>query len=205
MREPPVRSASHFGSCRSSGSPTPRSRAHRFSSKRSSKSSRSVDTCSSPSPVTAPLRTGSNARRMVAIGSRSFLRRRPTSWSRSMQVPTSSSATPMSPDSGEGFGIVLAEAQLAGCVVIAPALDGSSDAIIPGVTGLRPIESSASSLRDALLWCLDQPSAAARIASNARVWSSARFSPDRYRKEVAAVLLAIATSRPGHFHRSSKW
>ena len=98
-------------------------------------------------------------------------------------------ATLMLPNSGEGFGIVLAEAQLAGCVVVAPPLDGSADAILPGVTGLRPIDSSASSLRDALLWCLDQPRAAARIASNARVWSSRRFSPDRYREEVAAVLL----------------
>jgi phosphatidylinositol alpha-1,6-mannosyltransferase len=98
-------------------------------------------------------------------------------------------ATLMLPNSGEGFGIVLAEAQLAGCVVVTPPLDGSSDAILPGVTGLRPIDSSASSLRDVLLWCLDQPQAAARIASNARAWSGVRFSPDRYRKEVAAVLL----------------
>ena len=98
-------------------------------------------------------------------------------------------ATLMLPNSGEGFGIVLAEAQLAGCVVLAPPLDGSSDAIVPGVTGLRPIDSSASALRDTLLWCLDEPHAAARIASNARVWSSSRFSPDRYREEVAAVLL----------------
>ena len=66
-------------------------------------------------------------------------------------------ATLMLPNSGEGFGIVLAEAQLAGCVVVAPPLDGSADAILPGVTGLRPIDSSASSLRDVLLWCLDQP------------------------------------------------
>ena len=84
-------------------------------------------------------------------------------------------ATLMLPNSGEGFGIVLAEAQLAGCVVVAPPLDGSADAILPGVTGLRPIDSSARLLPDVLLWCLDQPDAAARIASNPHVWSTLAF------------------------------
>lgn len=37
--------------------------------------------------------------------------------------------------SGEGFGIVLIEAQAAGCSVVAPAESGSSDAFIPGLTG----------------------------------------------------------------------
>ena len=43
---------------------------------------------------------------------------------------------------GEGFGIVLAEAALAGLPVMAPANDGSRDAFVPGLTGMRPVDQS---------------------------------------------------------------
>ena len=43
---------------------------------------------------------------------------------------------------GEGFGIVLAEAALAGLPVIGPASGGSHDAFIEGVTGVSPGDDS---------------------------------------------------------------
>ncbi len=49
---------------------------------------------------------------------------------------------------GEGFGIVLAEAALAGLPVIAPANDGSRDAFVPGLTGMRPVDQSVDGLTD---------------------------------------------------------
>ena len=48
--------------------------------------------------------------------------------------------------SGEGFGLVLLEAQVAGTPVVAPAHGGSHDAYIEGITGLAPMDETAGSL-----------------------------------------------------------
>ena len=99
-------------------------------------------------------------------------------------------ATLMGPYSGEGFGIVLAEAQLAGCVVDRatvgrllrrdpPRCDRSApDRLVRELLTRRSalVSRSAAMLRHALL-----PTRASGRA--------VRFSPDRYREEVAAVLL----------------
>lgn len=47
----------------------------------------------------------------------------------------------------ESFGLVLVEAQVAGTAVAAPAYGGSTDALLPGVTGLVPSDQSAATLR----------------------------------------------------------
>jgi glycosyltransferase involved in cell wall biosynthesis len=47
---------------------------------------------------------------------------------------------------GEGFGLVLLEAQAAGTPVIAPAYGGSREAYIEGVTGVAPLDESAEAL-----------------------------------------------------------
>ena len=48
--------------------------------------------------------------------------------------------------SGEGFGLVLLEAQVAGTPVIGPAFGGSHDAYIDGVTGIAPTDETAGAL-----------------------------------------------------------
>lgn len=91
--------------------------------------------------------------------------------------------------SGEGFGIVLTEAALAGTAVIAPACGGSADAFVDGVTGLKPRDESSGALVDALRWCLVNPVQVRRLATNGRVWARERFRPEAYGRRVAQLLL----------------
>lgn len=101
-------------------------------------------------------------------------------------------ATPVETDraklSGEGFGIVLVEAQLAGAMVIAPAHGGSAGAFLEGITGLRPIDESSDELCRILTWCLRHREAVASMGDQGRAWSSVRFDPMSYRRRVRRVL-----------------
>lgn len=92
------------------------------------------------------------------------------------------------PASGEGFGIVLVEAALAGMAVVAPALDGSADAFLPGVTGLRPVDGSIEALHDVLAWCLEHPAEVAAMGRSGQAWAAAMFHPDGYAARVGQVL-----------------
>ncbi|MFN2607550.1 MAG: glycosyltransferase [Acidimicrobiales bacterium] len=89
---------------------------------------------------------------------------------------------------GEGFGIVLAEAQVAGLPVVGPAFGGSADAMVTDVTGMRPVDESVDALAGVLRWCFDHPAALDRMAENAAVWARARFAPERARAQVLAAL-----------------
>ncbi len=91
--------------------------------------------------------------------------------------------------SGEGFGIVLVEAQLAGLPVVPPASGGSADAFLPGLTGVRPADESAEALAATIESLLDDAAMLATLGRNAHVWADERFSPERYRMEVATALL----------------
>ncbi len=90
--------------------------------------------------------------------------------------------------SGEGFGIVLVEAQLAGTPVVAPAHGGSDDAFLDGVTGCKPAGESAGDLADVLTPLLADPTLLASLGANASAWSRAAFEPRRRNQRVAAVL-----------------
>ena len=82
--------------------------------------------------------------------------------------------------SGEGFGLVLLEAQVAGTPVVAPAYGGSHDAYVNGVTGDAPIDESASALGDVLDRLLRDPERLARMSEHAAEWARECFAPDRY-------------------------
>ena len=82
--------------------------------------------------------------------------------------------------SGEGFGLVLLEAQVAGTPVVAPAYGGSHDAYIHGVTGDAPIDETASALGDVLDRLLRDPDQLARMSKHAAEWARECFAPDRY-------------------------
>jgi phosphatidyl-myo-inositol dimannoside synthase len=82
--------------------------------------------------------------------------------------------------SGEGFGLVLLEAQVTGTPVVAPAYGGSHDAYIHGVTGDAPIDETTSALGDVLLRLLHDPDHLARMSKHAAEWARERFAPDRY-------------------------
>lgn len=90
---------------------------------------------------------------------------------------------------GEGFGIVLVEAQLAGTPVIAPAFGGSVDTFLPGVTGLSPVDESSAALQAVLRDLLSDPARRRRMGAAATAWVQARFAPEVHAAEYRRVLV----------------
>ena len=91
--------------------------------------------------------------------------------------------------SGEGFGIVLLEAQLAGTPVVAPAYGGSFDAFIDRVTGMAPADESAQALATVLDELLQDTCRLAQMGKSASDWARVCFEPDRYASRAVASLL----------------
>jgi phosphatidyl-myo-inositol dimannoside synthase len=81
---------------------------------------------------------------------------------------------------GEGFGLVLLEAQVAGTAVLGPAHGGSPDAYQDGVSGATPRDESVSALAQVLSELLAQPVRLSRMGSAGARWAQARFAPERY-------------------------
>jgi phosphatidyl-myo-inositol dimannoside synthase len=90
--------------------------------------------------------------------------------------------------SGEGFGLVLLEAQVAGTAVIAPAYGGSSDAYVEGVTGVAPGDETAEALARVLGELLQDPVRLAFMGKRAAEWARESFAPERYAELVARRL-----------------
>jgi glycosyltransferase involved in cell wall biosynthesis len=82
--------------------------------------------------------------------------------------------------SGEGFGLVLLEAQVAGTAVVGPAHGGSPDAYLEGVTGATPRDESVEALSRVLNDLIRQPRELAEMGERGATWARARFAPDRY-------------------------
>lgn len=91
--------------------------------------------------------------------------------------------------SGEGFGLALLEAQVAGTAVVGPAYGGSHDAYVEGVTGITPRDETPTSLarvlRD-LLADMDRTTAMGRLAAE---WACISFAPENYSPMAVAKLL----------------
>jgi phosphatidylinositol alpha-1,6-mannosyltransferase len=90
---------------------------------------------------------------------------------------------------GEGFGLVLLEAQIAGTAVVAPAHGGSRDAFVSGLTGLSPVDESASSLAAVLADLLREPELIAWMGKQAAAWAREAYAPERYARRAVAALL----------------
>jgi len=90
---------------------------------------------------------------------------------------------------GEGFGLVLLEAQAAGTPVIAPAYGGSREAYVEGVTGVAPSDESAEALTRSLHDLLKDPARLAWMGRHAAQWSRQAFAPERYSQLVVSRLL----------------
>jgi phosphatidyl-myo-inositol dimannoside synthase len=82
--------------------------------------------------------------------------------------------------SGEGFGLVLLEAQVAGTAVIGPAHGGSPGAYLDGVTGATPRDESVEALAQVLDSVLSEPARLAEMGMRGAAWAQASFAPDRY-------------------------
>jgi phosphatidyl-myo-inositol dimannoside synthase len=91
--------------------------------------------------------------------------------------------------SGEGFGLVLLEAQVAGTPVIAPAFGGSYDAFLDHVTGLAPADETAGALAKVLRELTADRELLDRMSKQAAEWSRECFEPDRYAARAVAALL----------------
>jgi phosphatidyl-myo-inositol dimannoside synthase len=91
--------------------------------------------------------------------------------------------------SGEGFGLVLLEAQVAGTPVVGPAFGGSHEAFVDRVTGLAPADETAGALADVLADLLRDRAQLQRMGKQAAEWATSYFLPQRYAARVAARLL----------------
>jgi glycosyltransferase involved in cell wall biosynthesis len=91
--------------------------------------------------------------------------------------------------SGEGFGLVLLEAQVAGTPVIAPAYGGCHDAFLDRVTGMAPADESVHALAGVLDEMLSDSGRLAQMADAARRWARACYAPERYAARAVANLL----------------
>ena len=91
--------------------------------------------------------------------------------------------------SGEGFGLVLLEAQVAGTAVIVPAHGGSSDAYVEGVTGAAPTDETAEALARTLDELLGNPTQLAWMGKRAADWARESFAPERYPQLVTRRVL----------------
>jgi glycosyltransferase involved in cell wall biosynthesis len=81
---------------------------------------------------------------------------------------------------GEGFGLVLLEAQVAGTAVVGPAHGGSTDAYLEGMTGVAPRDESVSALAQVLDELISTPGRLAEMGERSAAWARARFAPDKY-------------------------
>jgi phosphatidyl-myo-inositol dimannoside synthase len=90
---------------------------------------------------------------------------------------------------GEGFGLVLLEAQAAGTPVLAPAHGGSREAYVEGVTGVAPSDESAEALTRTLQELLKDPARLALMGRHAAQWTRQAFGPERYARLAVRRLL----------------
>jgi phosphatidylinositol alpha-1,6-mannosyltransferase len=90
---------------------------------------------------------------------------------------------------GEGFGMVLLEAQAAGTPVIGPAYGGSREAYVDGVTGVAPTDESAEALTRTLHDLLKDPARLAWMGEHAAQWTTQAFVPERYSQLIVRRLL----------------
>ncbi len=90
---------------------------------------------------------------------------------------------------GEGFGLVLLEAQVAGTAVVGPAYGGSSAAYLDGVTGITPRDESVAALSRELAALIGEPARLAEMGRLGATWARARFEPGRYAAMAVGRLL----------------
>jgi glycosyltransferase involved in cell wall biosynthesis len=91
--------------------------------------------------------------------------------------------------SGEGFGLVLIEAQVAGTPVVGPAHAGSHDAFIDGITGVAPTDETAAALARIIGELMGDPARLRQMGCQAARWARSSFAPDLYASQAVARLL----------------
>lgn len=100
------------------------------------------------------------------------------------------------PRSGEGYGLVLAEAQLASCPVVGPVSGGAHDAFLEGVTGATPADESPEALAEVLVDLLSDPARLAQMRQRCGQWARMTTEPDEHTREVFRAILGATPPVP---------
>jgi glycosyltransferase involved in cell wall biosynthesis len=79
----------------------------------------------------------------------------------------------------EGLGRALTEAVASGRPVVATAVNGVPDLIVPGVTGLLARPGDPATIAECVLWLLDHPAEARRLGDTGSRWVRWMFDPAR--------------------------
>ncbi|MBX6390622.1 MAG: glycosyltransferase family 4 protein, partial [Frankia sp.] len=98
--------------------------------------------------------------------------------------------------SGEGYGIVLTEAQLAGCPVVGPVSGGARDAYVDGVTGATPGDESPAALAAVLTDLLTDRARLARMRRRAAEWARMATEPAEHARAVFTAILGAPPPAP---------
>jgi phosphatidylinositol alpha-1,6-mannosyltransferase len=91
--------------------------------------------------------------------------------------------------SGEGFGLVLLEAQVAGTPVVAPCFGGARDAFVDSVTGLAPVDDTTDALAAVLDELLRDRARLEQMGKHAAEWARGYSLPRQYAVRAVASLL----------------
>jgi glycosyltransferase involved in cell wall biosynthesis len=91
------------------------------------------------------------------------------------------------PSLGEGISVALLEAMAVGKPVIATAVPGNSDVVVPGITGLLVPAQDASALARAICELLADPSGARRMGAAGRARVKNHFSFDNTCRRIAGL------------------
>jgi glycosyltransferase involved in cell wall biosynthesis len=100
------------------------------------------------------------------------------------------------PRSGEGYGLVLTEAQLAGCPVVGPAY-GARDAYVDGVTGATPADESPEALAAVLVDMLSDRARLSRLRQRCTEWARLATEPEDHTRNVFRAILGTSPASPG--------
>lgn len=100
----------------------------------------------------------------------------------------------LAPSLREPFGNAVVEAQLAARPVVAAAAMGHLETVKDGDTGLLVQPGDPAAAAAAVEQLLDDPELAQRLAVNARIDARARFSLERYRRQIADVVSELSTA-----------
>ena len=98
--------------------------------------------------------------------------------------------------SGEGYGIVLTEAQLAGCPVVGPVSGGPRDAYLDGVTGATPGDESPEALAAVVIDLLSDRVRLARMRHQAAEWARMATEPAEHTRAVFTAVLGTVPPVP---------
>jgi hypothetical protein len=106
---------------------------------------------------------------------------------------------------GVGDGLVLTEAQLAGCPVVGPVTGGARDAYLDGVTGATPGDGSPAALAAVLTDLLADRARLARMRRRAAEWARMSTEPAEHARAVFTAVLGTAPVTPLTGEPSAGW